>query len=384
VTDHILIETTRRAYRLLGSALPAERDGTRAPDAPPTRVGLADSEIRNYSIARAIRSKLDGTWLSAGCLEREAHNAIVARGIKGQLGGFLVPDEVQHRSLSGPLTRADTAGVAGAGGYLVATQLISFIDLLRARSVCLRLGATLLPDCVGNIAIPKLTGAATAYWLGSETTQITEKEQAFGQLAMSPKNVGGYTEISRQLLRQSKSAEIIVSNDLAAILALAVDLGALNGSGAAGQPLGIMNTGGVGSITGTAIALAGIIKFQTNAAAANSDGDSFAYAAAVPVAEILKNRQRFSGSNTSLWTGGLFDGFCEDERAMSSTAVPAGTLIGGPFSTVAIAEWNVLEIAANEFDQNNFKAGLVGIRALWTIDIGVRYPGSWSVATGVT
>ena len=163
-------------------------------------------------------------------------------------GGVLVPYEVQKRDMS-------TA--ANGGGYLVETvnDAASFIELLRNRTVVGELGATILSGLKGNITIPKQTAAGTAYWLSNETTSATESNQTIGQLAMSPKTVGAYTEYSRQLMLQSAPAiDMLIMNDLARVLAIAVDLAALEGNGS-GAPVGIANTSGIGSVTGTSLAM---------------------------------------------------------------------------------------------------------------------------------
>ncbi|MEG7660796.1 phage major capsid protein, partial [Listeria monocytogenes] len=78
-------------------------------------------------------------------------------------------------------------------------------------------GARRLTGLQGNLTIPRQSGAATAYWLSTESTAITESQQTLGQLAFSPKTAGAYTEISRLLaLQSSPDAESMVMADLAA------------------------------------------------------------------------------------------------------------------------------------------------------------------------
>jgi len=91
-----------------------------------------------------------------------------------------------------------------------------------------------------RFTIPRQTVAGTAVWLANEASTITESTPTFVQIALSPKNVGAYSEISRQLLLQSNpAAESIVTNDLAQQVALAADLAALEGSGASGHRPGL-------------------------------------------------------------------------------------------------------------------------------------------------
>jgi len=375
------------------------RTQAQPPAVPRTRIGLSDVEIRSYSLARAIAAQIPGhegamtPWERGMSLERAASEAVaqaLGRDPRAVVGSFLVPEEVQTRGSD--FSRADVVGTTTAGGYLVETSNVSFIDRLRNRTVAYRLGATRLPGLVGNANVPKLVTDANSYWM-NETTSITESEQVFGQLSLTPHMVGGYTEISRMLLLQSiPAADIIVAYDLSAILGIAVDAGVISGSGAAGQPHGIIGLTGVSTASGATLTQTMLRQLQTNTATANSDGSTFGYVMAPATAQILATRQRFSGSSTALWDdgttfgGGLvgseFDGVVEGARAMSSNQIPAATILAGPWSEIVIAEWGVLEVEVNPYA--NFQQGIVGIRALWTIDVGVRRPATFSVLTSVS
>jgi hypothetical protein len=49
---------------------------------------------------------------------------------------------------------------------------------------------------------------------------------------------------------------------------------------------------------------------------------------------------------------------------------------------VVVGEWGVLEVNVNPFA--NFQAGIIGVRAIYSMDVGVRYAGAFSVSTSVT
>lgn len=351
---------------------------TAAQTAQVTNLDLSAKDQKRFSVFKAIRALTDKNWRGAE-FELECHTEILKRtGLQEAIhGGFYMPMDVQKRDL--------TVGTATAGGNLVATNLEpqNFIDLLRARARVAQLGATMLPGLVGNVAIPKLTGAATAYWLTNEATAITESQQTVGQLALAPKNLGAYTELSRQLMLQSTpAAEALVMNDLAKVLALAIDLAALEGSGSSGQPTGIANTAGIGSVTGTSIAWAGIVEFQTDTAASNALADNSAYLTTPAVAGLLMQRQRFSSTDTPLWTGSVLDGQMGGYRASTTTALTAASMIFGDFSQVVIGEWGMLEIALNPYA--NFTAAITGIRAIQSVDVGIRQAAAFSRATSIT
>lgn len=346
--------------------------------APSAQLDLSGGEVKRYSVLRAIRAMVDRDWSQAG-FERECHQAICQRAgvAEGANGGFYLPYEVQKRDM--------TAGTAANGGYLVATDSLasSFIDLLRKRAVVARLGATMLSGLVGNVTIPKLTAGGTAYWLTNEATAITESQQTLGQLALSPKNVGAYTEVSRQLMMQSSpAADSLIMNDLAKVLALAIDLAALEGSGASGQPTGISATAGIGAVTGTTIAYSGIIEFQTDVAGSEALAENCAYVTTPSIASLLKQRVKFASTASPLWEGSVLDGTMDGFRATATNQVTAASMIFGDFSQVVIGEWGMLELALNPYA--NFAAAISGIRAIQTVDVGVRYAGAFSRATSIT
>ena len=276
-----------------------------------------------------------------------------------------------------------TAGTNSAGGYLRATDNISFIELLRNRMVCFQLGATRLSGLVGNVTIPKQTAGATAYWLSTEATAITEGNQTFGQVSMTPRTVGAYTQVSRLLrLQSSPAVDSLVLTDLAKQVAIAADLACLSGTGTE-QPTGITGTSGIGAVTGTNLAAAGIIEFQTDIASSNAMGGSLGYVTTPAVAGLLKARPELPTTGTTpLWQGNINDGTLFGIRAMTSAQMAAGTMLFGDWSQLVIGEWGVLELSVNEFD--DFPKALTGLRAMYTMDCAVRTPAAFSYASSIT
>lgn len=363
-------------------------------------LGLSEKEAKQFSICRAIIAAASDDWKNAG-FEAECSGEIAKRMNKvSDSKKFFVPYEVQRnvrqvvpgqRITQGDramlrqmdMSRADIVGTTTAGGYLVETINLSFIELLRNRTVAFRLGATVLSGLVGNVSIPKQTGAATAFWLSTETTAITEVEQTFGQLAFSPHTVGGYTEISRLLLLQSSpDVEGIVNADLAAIIGIAVDAGVINGSGSAGQPHGIVGLSGVGTAAGTTLGLAGLLTAQGTVGAANVVPVRGGWTSTFVNSALLRARQEFANTYSPLWYGSVWDGMMLGYPALASNQCPTGDVIFGDWAQVVVAEWGVLEVEVNPYA--NFTAGIIGVRAMMTVDVGVRYPGAFYVITAVT
>ena len=352
---------------------------------PLSRIGLSPSETKTFNLRQAIIACVDQDWKNAG-FELDCSRAVAQKlGKVAEPFKFYIPFEVLERPVQRDLRekRDLTVATAGAGGYLVSTDNVGFIEMLRNRSVAFRMGARRLSGLVGNVTVPRQSAAATAYWLANEATSITESQQTFVQMALTPKNVGAYTEISRQLLLQaSPGAEGIVSDDLAQVVGTAVDLASLNGSGASGQPLGIIGTAGIGGVTGTSLAYAGMIEFQTDVAVGNVVPMRGGYVTTPPVAGLLMARSRFANTDTPLWDGNVWDARACGFPGMSSNQMPTANMLFGDWQELVIAEWGVLEVEVNPYA--NFPAGIVGVRAIYSMDVGVRRPFAFSLATSIT
>ena len=356
---------------------------------PTADIGLSDKETKQYSFLRAINALANPTDRKAqesAKFEAECSHAVADKTGKASRGLY-VPNEVLKRDL--------TVGTATAGGNTVATNLLAqdFITLLRNAMILDKLGIRMLSGLSGNIAIPRATGGATAYWV-AESASPTESQQAFDQVTMSPKTVGAFSDISRKLLLQSSvDVEGFVRQDLATVLGLALQAAAINGSGASNQPLGILNTTGIGDVAGgtngLAPALSHIVELETDIAVANADTASMAYLTNAKVRGKLK--QTFSNATYGeipLWqTGANGDGTLNGYRSVVTNAVPSnltkGTssgvcsaIIFGNFSDLIMGLWGSLDLMVDPY--TNSTSGTVRVVVLQDVDVAVRHAESFS------
>jgi len=344
---------------------------------PTADIGMDKKEVKRYSMLRAINALAnpsDAAAQKAAAFERECSEAVSAKMGKAARG-FYVPFEVQQRDLN--------VTTASAGGNLVATDLLtgSFIDILRNAMVIDRMGARMLTGLVGNIAIPKQTGAATSYWV-AESGAPTESQQTFGQVTMSPKTVGAYTDISRRLILQSSmDVEGMVQTDLATVLGLAIQQAAISGTGSSNQPSGILTrvTASVaGGENGAAPTWANIIELETDVAVANADVGTLGYLTNAKVRGKLKGTSKVSGENGFIWEGG--DTPLNGYRAGVTNAVPSnltkGTgenlsaIIFGNFADLMIGMWGGLDLMVDPY--SNSTSGTVRVVALQDVDVALR------------
>jgi len=343
-------------------------------------IGMSDKEVRSYSLVRAINAMVTRDWSDAG-LELEASRAVADKvGKKAQ--GIYLPMDVMARDL--------TVGTNSAGGYTVGTDMMggSFIDLLRNRMMVMQMGARLMTGLNGNVAIPRQSGGATAYWV-AENGSITESGQTFDQVTMSPKTIGALTDISRRLLLQSSvDVEALVRDDLATTIALALDLAAINGSGSSNQPTGILNTSGIGDVAGgtngLAPTFAHMVELETDVATANADIGALGYLTNAKVRGKLKQTEKASSTGQFVWDGNGVNGY----NAMVSNQVPStldkGTSTGvcsaiifGNWNDLIVGQWGAgIDVMVDPYTGG--AAGTVRVRAMQDVDIAVRHAASFS------
>lgn len=353
---------------------------------PTADIGMSDKETRQFSLVRLLNA-LSATpetaqhARQAAAFELEACRAAADKVTHRDVKGVMVPHDILKRDL--------TVGTATAGGNTVATNLLagSLIDLLRAKMVVTGMGARTLTGLVGNIAIPRITGGATAYWV-SESGSPTASQQAFDQVTMSPKTLAARTAISRKLLLQSSlDIEALVQDDLATVLALELQRVAITGSGTAPEPRGILNTVGIGDIAGGTNGLAPtwahIVGLETEVSQDNADIGSLGYLSNTKVRGKLKTTSKVSGQNGFIWEDGMLNGY----QAAVTNAVPSnltkGTssgvcsaIIFGNFADLMMGLWGGLELQVDPYSSGD--SGTVVVRAFQDADIAVRHAESFA------
>ena len=335
-------------------------------------LGMTDKEVRAYSFVRAIHAMAnpgDKSAWAAAAYERELSEAASKKSGRAARG-FMIPADVLRRDLN--------VGTATAGGNLVATDLLagSFIDLLRNRSVAVRAGATVLNGLSGNIAIPKQSGAATAYWV-AESGAPTESQQTVSQVTMTPKTVGAYTDFSRRLTLQSSiDIETMVRSDLATVIALAIDKAALYGTNADNQPKGLTGQTGINTVAFAAAnaTFAELVAMETGIASDNADVNGMTYLVNPAQRGVYKSTAKFgSGTDATIWEpGNTVNGY----RTEVSNQVVAGDVLFGNFAELLIGFWSGLDLMVDPY--SNSTSGTIRVVALQDTDIAVRHAESFT------
>jgi signal peptide peptidase SppA len=140
-----------------------------------------------------------------------------------------------------------------SGGFLLGDNLSSaVIELLRPRSVVRSLNPTMAPLVDGVLTLPKLTGGATASYLG-ETKLIPATKVTGGQVKASAKTLGAIVVITNKLLRSpSANADGLVRDDAIRAVAQKEDATFIRSLGTEYTPKGLLYYKGAASFSANA------------------------------------------------------------------------------------------------------------------------------------
>jgi HK97 family phage major capsid protein len=377
--DSLTDAAIARAQRALEVIRPAD-----VPSVSVGALGLSRADTRRYSIVNAIRSLVFPSFDGAG-FEQDCSRSLDKKGVpRASAGSILIPSEVLTRIPDEErFNRAMATTPGSKGGYAVDVMNMGFIDIVRNRSVAIRMGASVLSGLSGNVTFARQTGKQSVTWQGGEGTNVTAADQALGQLSMTPKTAICVTDVSEQLLRQSAAEQFIMA-DLASVIAIdGIDNAVINGTGGA-QPLGIKNTTGVttGADSGTAN-YAKVLAIPQTAGSANALRGNPGFVTNTAGAALLMQRQRFTATDSPLWAGNIQDGELVGFNAMSSEQLASANLIFGSWGEVVIGEWGVLELSLDR-GGTRFNTAQVGIRALYMCDVMLRFPQAFVVSTNLS
>ena len=407
--EHNMVEIADRAINegksvdeFRGELLNGLRDSKpipAAPAEPADKIGLTPKEVKRFHLGRAIYALANPQSRAAqeaAAFEIECSNAVAKqRGVdpqgffvpEGRRGtgfvsddgkgsyerGISVPYEVQHRADLNVTTDAQ-------GGYLVDTVLQSgsFIDVLRNQSALAGMGATMLSDLVGDVAVPAKLAAGASAWLATEGANAVQSDMTFRQVTLTPKTAATYTEFTRQLLLQSSlDVENLIRNDISAGMSLLIDLAGLYGSGSSGQPTGIANTTGIGDPTTWAAATptwAEVVALESAVADANALMGSLGYITNTAMRGALKTTDKASGAAQFIMTDtNMMNGY--DTKV--SNQVTSGDIFFGNWSDMLIGLWGGQDILIDPY--TNSLSGTIRVVAHQSMDVAVRHAASFAL-----
>lgn len=340
----------------------------------PDEIGLSEKETKRYSLVRAIMGQLsDGDKIDCS-FERECSDAVAKKlGVKAR--GILMPYEVQNRKVDGAKRDLLTSS-ATAAGDLVGTNLLagSFIELLRNQMIAGQLGVTRLDGLVGNIAIPRQTGAGTFAFV-AENNAPSETALAVDQVTMSPKEGRAYTDFSRRLMLQSTpSVEGLVTADLAAIAAIGIDLQVFHGAGT-NAPTGLVSVSGVGTVSGAGFNWVSALEFFSDVASANAAVGALKFAMNPVVYASLMGREKATGYPTYILENGKIGPW----DALYSNQITNAYIFFGSWAQAILGSWGGIDILVDPYTGGT--AGTIRVIVYAQVDVAARHAGAFSICS---
>ncbi|MBW6506729.1 MAG: phage major capsid protein [Rhodobacteraceae bacterium] len=273
------------------------------------------------------------------------------------------------------------------------------IDRLFPDSVAGRMGAQMISIDAGAVEWPVTTSAVSAGWADGEAANVAgPTTYATTDRALTPDhNLGVQMRITRKTLKQSGDAlEQAVRRDMAGAMGAAVDQAVFLGTGANGQPLGVITGAATYGITATAVsALASWAAFRAAVArfmAANAAGSPDAVRALIrPELWDFLDGALITGTAVSEWDR-LVKNLPAANIAMSANALaaPAGTPLAttallttaaGGVAPIFVGAWGAVDVIRDPF--SDAQSGGLRITALATMDLTVARPAQLEILTGL-
>jgi HK97 family phage major capsid protein/HK97 family phage prohead protease len=352
--------------------------------------GMSTQETQSYSLVRGILA-LQNKQRS---FETEVSDSL-AKKFGKPARGIYVPLEIQSEGMRAVLQNlpgynerlnSKTLGTQpDFGGALVDKTYRPelMVEFLRNLTVLGKLGATYLTDLVGDQEIPRQTGSSGTNWV-TEDVAGTDTTPIFSTFTMTPKTVTGVCSLTRRLMMQgTPQVEALIRMDMLKQTALAIDLAALDGTGLAGQPTGILRAAGVGTVTLAAIVGANTMtyaeakKFETALITANS------YQMGTPkwlitpgLSENMAVTPRFSTTDSIvICDGPQLHGYDKVVSNMMPNAATAKGAVLGIWTELLIAMWGVLDVVVDS--ATKIATGGVVLRTFQDVDVNNRHPQSF-------
>ena len=169
-------------------------------------------------------------------------------------------------------------------------------------------------------------------------------------------------------------------------MAVEKDRVALNGTGVAGEPLGICNTTGLSTqvsfVTNTP-SWAKIVEMETNVAANNADRGAMAFFLTSAVRGLFKTTVKATNTAVYLMEGNEINGYkCFVTNNLPTTVTATNCqLLFGNFNDLIIAEWAGVDVLVDPYSLSLTNQVRIVVQLM--CDVGIRHPKSFVTSKAV-
>lgn len=303
-----------------------------------------------------------------------------------------------YRGMPIPWEALETrAGETIASGTPNPIRTAPIIDRLFAGSVAARMGGSMINVGVGELEYPVTSSAVTAGWGASETGNVTGPS-AYTTLDRPLKpdhNLGLQMRITRKTLKQSGSGlEQAVRRDMNGAIGEALDKAVFLGSGASGEPTGLLAGATAWGITETAIDAAAsyaafrsaAVRFMTANAATGPNAVNLLLR---PEVFDTMDEDLIAGTAISEWdrlNAKIGNAVLSPNALVAPTGSPAEstaimtTNVGGvaPFF---VGTWGAIDLIRDPY--SDAQSGGLRLTALATMDVTISRAVQIEILTGI-
>ena len=194
------------------------------------------------------------------------------------------------------------------------------------------------------------------------------------------------------LINAVPSVERLVRNDLANIVATAIDDKAVNGDGTSNTPTGVLNVSGIGSVSfAGAPTWAGVLEHISNIEANNADMGSLGWLTNPYAVKKMRSTVRVGSTDSRMiqdepnsLAGYALRASTQIDGDTTTSPLVDGTLIFANWADLLVGYWSSVDILVNPYHTTVYSKGGVLINALQDCDIAVRHKESFCASTDMT
>lgn len=290
------------------------------------------------------------------------------------------------------------AGETIAAGTPDPIQTRPIIDRLFPQSVAAQMGAQMIQIGSGAVEWPVTTSAVTAGWAATEEGNVAgPTTYTTTDKALKPEhNLGIHMRITRKALLQSGDAlEAAIRRDMNGAMAAELDKAIFLGTGANGQPLGVIPGAATYGIATTAVDAsadwaafrAAVVRFM---AANTATGPSGIKSLIRPeLWAYLDGLQAFEGDSVTEWDR-LVKNIGAPVQTSTALATPAGTPLAtqallttnaGGVAPIFVGIWGAVDLIRDPY--SDAQSGGLRLTALTTADVTVARGSQLQLLTGL-
>lgn len=302
-----------------------------------------------------------------------------------------------YRGIPVPLLALEQRNTV-ASGTPDPVQTQGIIDRLFPASVAAQMGAQMIAVGSGAMEYPVTTSNVTAGWAATEGGNVAgPTAYTTTDKALKPEHtLGIHMRITRKALMQSGDAlEQAIRRDMAGTMQAELDKAIFLGTGADGQPLGVVTGAATYGITSTAIdaaaswaaVRAAVVRFM---AANTATGPSGIRALIRPeLWSFLDDAESFTGTGITEWER-LVKNIGAPVQSSTALAAPAGTPLAtqalltttaGGVAPIFVGIWGAFDLIRDPYA--DAQSGGLRLTALTTADVTVARGSQLQLLTGL-